>query len=185
MPLWGSGFPILGLRCWENRSRQKVCFLGRENLQWIMRKFYGVCTRRKPGSPVQIPIKHTYGFQSFVVVRGTSLVVCPYRHKPSCDSVGEIMPVCVSSHTSEAVADLSCPSCRHLLIGISYCILAFSRDLQPKPDVSLGFLWGRFDIVDKDLGRFGYQLIVIAKGESSELWNFLLLLSEQITPQVL
>lgn len=37
----------------------------------------------------------------------------------------------------------------------------------------------------KDLEHDSYQLIVIAKGESGEVQNFIILMSQQITPQVL
>jgi len=37
----------------------------------------------------------------------------------------------------------------------------------------------------KDLERSDYQLVVIAEGESGEVRNFIMLMSQQITPQVL
>lgn len=37
----------------------------------------------------------------------------------------------------------------------------------------------------KDLEHSDYQLVVIAEGESSEVRNFIVLMSQQITPQVL
>lgn len=73
---------------------------------------------------------HTYGFLSFVVMRRTNIVACPHKPKPSCDSVMEIMPICVSTHTSDALAELGHPSCLRMLIDISYCILALLRDPQ-------------------------------------------------------
>lgn len=55
--------------------------------------------------------------------RSTTIVGCPYKHKPSCDSVMEMKPTCASTHTSDALTELNPPSCLHLFIGISYCIL--------------------------------------------------------------
>lgn len=60
-------------------------------------------------------------------MRSTNIVACPYKDKPLCDSVMEIMPICVFTHTSDALVEINHPSYLHLLIDISYCILVFLR----------------------------------------------------------
>ena len=134
--------------------------------------------------PLHSTVVHsTYCLLVLRVDKGAITLFCPYKHKTNCESVKEIMPLCFYLHC-RCTCWTQSPSCLHVLIDLL-------PNLRPSEthslmlDPSVGFLCWGFDIAVKDLEHDSYQLIVIAKGESGEVRNFIILMSQQITPQVL